>query len=271
MLYASDLLYITATFSARTAVLCLIHALSPEYWHTLFTRCCIALSILVSVAGVLMIAFGCNAKAPWSQIVNECGSIVSHFLFRCKGNLHVADCMDISTNVGSLSPCLKLPWNWPSSASPYGCSSTYKGDGVANSKPQWSLHYDCRMSHCPPSGTLLSLHVTSQHHDHRNLQTPLPARLSLIHGPLPRPCAPDSMDTGRASVQLRDGNHTLSHALFDETEHRPWSALTRGLCQGDDEARVERELCAAVIEAVAVAKSQHGKCTADMRHLNHVS
>ena len=79
MLYASDLLYITATFSARTAVLCLIHALSPEYWHTLFTRYCIALSMLVSAAGVLMIAFGCDAKAPWSQIVNECGSIVSLF------------------------------------------------------------------------------------------------------------------------------------------------------------------------------------------------
>jgi hypothetical protein len=111
----------------------------------------------------------------------------------------------------------------------------------------------------------------SQYHHHRDLQTPLPARLSLIHGPLPRPCAPDSMDTGRASVQLRDSNHTISHALLDEIEHRPWSALTRGLCQGDDEAGVERELCAAVVEAVAVAKSQHGKCTADMRHLNHVS
>jgi hypothetical protein len=79
MLYASDLLYITATFSARTAVLCLIHALSPEYWHTLFTKYCIALSMLVSVTGVSMIAFGCNVEAPWSQTVNECGSIVSLF------------------------------------------------------------------------------------------------------------------------------------------------------------------------------------------------
>ena len=79
MLYASDLLYITATFSARTAVLCLINALSPEYWHTLFTKYCITLSMLVSVAGVLMIAFGCDAEATWSQIVNECGSIVSLF------------------------------------------------------------------------------------------------------------------------------------------------------------------------------------------------
>ena len=179
--------------------------------------------------------------------------------------------MAISTNVGSQSPRLVLPWNWPSSASPYECSSACKGDGVASSKPQWSLHYDCRMSHCSSSGTLLSLHVTSQYHHHRNLQTPLPARLSLIYGPLPRPHTPDSVDTGRASVQLRDSNHTISHALFDETQHRAWSALTRGLCQGDDEARVERELCAAVVEAVAVAKSQHGKCTADMRHLNHVS
>ena len=75
------------------------------------------------------------------------------------------------------------------------------------------------------------------------------------------------MDTGRASVQLRDGNHTLSHAVFDETEHRPWSDLTRGLCEGDDEAGVERELCAAVIEAIAVAKSQHGKCSADIAML----
>jgi hypothetical protein len=77
MLYASDLLYITATFSARTAVLCLIHILSPEHWHTLFTRCCIALSMLMSIAAVFMIAFGCDSKAPWSQVVNECESIVS--------------------------------------------------------------------------------------------------------------------------------------------------------------------------------------------------
>jgi hypothetical protein len=77
MLYASDLLYITATFSARTAVLCLIHTLSPEHWHTLFTRCCIALSMLMSIAAVFMIAFGCDSKAPWSQVVNECESIVS--------------------------------------------------------------------------------------------------------------------------------------------------------------------------------------------------
>ena len=183
-------------------------------------------------------------------------------LLGCNGNLRVTDCMAISTNVGSLSPCLALPWNWQSSASLYECSSTCKGDGVANPKPQWSLRYGCRMSRCSPSGTLLSLHVTSQHHHHRNLQTPLPARLSLIPGPLPRPCAPDSMDTGRTSVQLRDSNYTISHAIFDETEHRSWSALTRGLCQGDDEAGVERELCAAVIEAVAVTKSQHGKCAA---------
>ena len=79
MLYASDLLYITATFSARTAVLCLIHALSPEYWHTLFTKYFITLSMLMTVASVFMIAFGCDAKAPWSQIVNGCESIVRLF------------------------------------------------------------------------------------------------------------------------------------------------------------------------------------------------
>jgi hypothetical protein len=79
MLYASDLLYITATFSSRTAVLCLIHTLSPEYWHTLFTKYCIALSTLISTTAVFMIAFGCDAKAPWSQIANECGSIVRLF------------------------------------------------------------------------------------------------------------------------------------------------------------------------------------------------
>jgi hypothetical protein len=79
MLYASDLLYITATFSSRTAVLCLIHALGPEYWHTLITKYCIALSMLMSVTAVFMIAFGCDAKAPWSQVVNECGSIVRLF------------------------------------------------------------------------------------------------------------------------------------------------------------------------------------------------
>jgi hypothetical protein len=55
----------------------LVHTLSPEYWHTLATRCCIALSMLTSVMGFFMIAFGCDIEAPWSQIVNECESIVS--------------------------------------------------------------------------------------------------------------------------------------------------------------------------------------------------
>lgn len=79
MLYTSDLHYITATFSARTAVLCLIHTLSPEDWHTLFTKYCIALSMIMPVTAVFMITFGCDAKAPWSQVVNECESIVSLF------------------------------------------------------------------------------------------------------------------------------------------------------------------------------------------------
>ena len=77
MLYASDLLYLIASSSARTAVVCLVHTLSPEYWHTLATKYCIALSMLLSVTGVFMVTFGCDIEAPWSQIVIECESIVS--------------------------------------------------------------------------------------------------------------------------------------------------------------------------------------------------
>jgi hypothetical protein len=115
-----------------------------------------------------------------------------------------------------------------------------------------------------PRCTAPNLHLSSQNHHYRNLQTLIPTRLSLIYGPLPRPHTPDSMDAGRASVQLRDSNHTIPHALLDEAEHRPRGAFTRGLCQRDDEARVERELYDAVVEAVA--EGQHGKCAADMRH-----
>jgi hypothetical protein len=144
MLYASDLLYLTATFSARTAVLCLIHALSPEHWHTLFTKYLIALSMILSITAVFMIAFGCDAKAPWSQIVNECESIVNFYSPDAKSHVYLTEQMIISTHVGSRSPSLELPWNWQSSASRYACSSTCKGAGPASSRPSWSLHYDCR-------------------------------------------------------------------------------------------------------------------------------
>lgn len=53
--------------------------------------------------------------------------------------------MAISINVGSRSPSLELPWNWPSSALPYACSSTCKGAGPASSRPRWFLRYDCRL------------------------------------------------------------------------------------------------------------------------------
>jgi hypothetical protein len=78
LLYSSDLFYVVGTFSSRTAVLCLLYALSPERWHKLVTKSGMIVSILTAVAAVLMVAFGCDAGSPWTQISQECNSVVSH-------------------------------------------------------------------------------------------------------------------------------------------------------------------------------------------------
>lgn len=38
--------------------------------------------MLVAVAAVFMIAFGCNAGSPWTQVAQECTSIVRHPVLR---------------------------------------------------------------------------------------------------------------------------------------------------------------------------------------------
>lgn len=80
MLYASDLFYLLATFSSRTAVLCLLFALSPEHLHKLVTKSGIIASILMAVAAVLMVAIGCDPGSPWTQASQECKSVVGHSL-----------------------------------------------------------------------------------------------------------------------------------------------------------------------------------------------
>ena len=81
-LYASDMFYLIATFSSRTAVLCLLYALSPEHLHKLVTKSGIRFSILVTVAAVLMIALGCDSGSPWTQISRECNSVVLYLFSR---------------------------------------------------------------------------------------------------------------------------------------------------------------------------------------------
>lgn len=34
----------------------------------------------MAVAAVFMIAFGCNAGSPWTQVAQECNSIVRHLV-----------------------------------------------------------------------------------------------------------------------------------------------------------------------------------------------
>jgi formate hydrogenlyase subunit 4 len=76
LLYSSDMFYVVATFSSRTAVLCLLYALSPERWHKLVTKSGMIVSILTAVAALFMVAFGCDAGSPWTQISQECNSVV---------------------------------------------------------------------------------------------------------------------------------------------------------------------------------------------------
>jgi threonine/homoserine/homoserine lactone efflux protein len=84
MLYASDIFYLIATFSSRTAVICLLYALSPERLNKLVTKSGIVASLLMTVAAVLMVALGCNPGSPWTQYSQECTSVVRrHLPARC--------------------------------------------------------------------------------------------------------------------------------------------------------------------------------------------
>ena len=78
LLYASDIFYLIATFSSRTAVICLLYALSPERLHKFITKGGIIASLLMALAAVLMIALGCNSGSPWTQLSQECTSVVCH-------------------------------------------------------------------------------------------------------------------------------------------------------------------------------------------------
>lgn len=78
LLYASDIFYLIATFSSRTAVICLLYALSPERLNKLVTKSGIIASLLMTVAAVLMVALGCNPVSPWTQLSQECTSVVCH-------------------------------------------------------------------------------------------------------------------------------------------------------------------------------------------------
>ena len=70
-LYASDIFYLIATFSSRTALICLLYTLSPERQNKLVTKSAVIASLFVTVAAVLMIALGCNPGSPWTPLSQE--------------------------------------------------------------------------------------------------------------------------------------------------------------------------------------------------------
>lgn len=76
-LYASDLLYLVALFTSRTAVLYLLHALSPESYHKLVAKCGILVSALMLLTAVILIALGCDIQSPWNQSSGQCSAVVS--------------------------------------------------------------------------------------------------------------------------------------------------------------------------------------------------
>lgn len=78
LLYAGDIFYLIATFSSRTALICLLYALSPERLNKRVTKSAIIASLLMTVAAVLMLALGCNPGSPWTQLSQECTSVVRH-------------------------------------------------------------------------------------------------------------------------------------------------------------------------------------------------
>ena len=86
LLYASDIFYLIATFSSRTALICLLYALSPEQLHKLVTKIAIIASLLMTVTAVLMVALGCNPGSPWTQLSQECTSVVRHYVPDCYSN-----------------------------------------------------------------------------------------------------------------------------------------------------------------------------------------
>ena len=80
LLYASDIFYLIATFFSRTAVICLLYAMSPERLNKLVTKSGVIASLLMTVAAVLMVALGCNPGSPWTQLSQECSSVVRYYL-----------------------------------------------------------------------------------------------------------------------------------------------------------------------------------------------
>lgn len=80
LLYAGDIFYLIATFSSRTALICLLYALSPERLNKRVTKSAIIASLLMTVAAVLMLALGCNPGSPWTQLSQECTSVYKRWI-----------------------------------------------------------------------------------------------------------------------------------------------------------------------------------------------
>ncbi|KAM0719085.1 hypothetical protein Q7P37_004990 [Cladosporium fusiforme] len=78
-LYASDLFYLVALFTSRTAVLCLLHALSPEHYHKRIAKGGIIVSVIMLPTAVIMIAVGCDIQSPWAQDMGECNAMYTRW------------------------------------------------------------------------------------------------------------------------------------------------------------------------------------------------
>lgn len=76
-MYAASLLYILALFLSKISVLCLIWRLSIERTHIILAQASVGITFAATLAGFLMVAFGCDAKRPWGQALVVCDSLVS--------------------------------------------------------------------------------------------------------------------------------------------------------------------------------------------------
>lgn len=54
--------------------------MSPERLNKLVTKSGVIASLLMTVAAVLMVALGCNPGSPWTQLSQECSSVVRYYL-----------------------------------------------------------------------------------------------------------------------------------------------------------------------------------------------
>ncbi|KAK5674780.1 hypothetical protein LTS10_012516 [Elasticomyces elasticus] len=80
LVYASDILYVVALFMSKISIMCLEMCLSVERTHLRLAKAILLFTCIALLAGVLMVAFGCQIKRPWAQIDSKCAGLYTRWV-----------------------------------------------------------------------------------------------------------------------------------------------------------------------------------------------